>query len=57
MATRPRHLTKRPSLVACPSLTLPAPTRAQDAVNGVIETMQEFTADPRTDARLGKVGR
>ena len=29
----------------------------QDAVNKVIECLQEFTANPKTDARLGKVGR
>lgn len=28
----------------------------QDAVNAVIACMQEFTANPKTDARLGKVG-
>ena len=29
----------------------------QDAVNEVVECMQDFTANPKTDARLGKVGR
>lgn len=29
----------------------------QDAVNGAIAQMQEVTADPKTDARLGRVGR
>lgn len=29
----------------------------QDAVNAVTECMQEFTANPKTDTRLGKVGR
>ena len=31
--------------------------RLQDAVNAAIVCMQEFTANPRTDARLGRVGR
>ena len=30
---------------------------SQDACNRVIATAQEFTADPRTDATLGRVGR
>lgn len=29
----------------------------QDGVNAVIECMQEFTANPKTDTRLGKVGK
>jgi RLL motif-containing protein 1 len=29
----------------------------QDAVNDILITVQEFTADPRTDSSLGKVGR
>ena len=29
----------------------------QDAVNAAIETLQEFTANPKTDAKLGRVGR
>ena len=31
--------------------------RLQDAVNTAIVSMQEYTANPRTDARLGRVGR
>jgi RLL motif-containing protein 1 len=31
--------------------------KLQSDVNGVIATAQNFTADPRTDSRLGKVGR
>ena len=31
--------------------------RLQDAINEVVVAMQELTADPKTDARLGKVGR
>ena len=29
----------------------------QDSVNRVIESLQEFTANPKTDAKLGRVGR
>jgi len=29
----------------------------QDAVNAILITVQEFTADPKTDSALGKVGR
>ena len=31
--------------------------RLQDAVNRAIVALQEFTANPKTDARLGRVGR
>ena len=31
--------------------------RLQDEVNKCICVMQEFTANPRTDSRLGRVGR
>ena len=31
--------------------------RLQDAINEVVVSMQEFTANPKTDSRLGKVGR
>lgn len=31
--------------------------KLQSDVNGVIATAQNYTADPRTDSRLGKVGR
>ena len=31
--------------------------RLQDSVNSAIVSMQEYTANPRTDARLGRVGR
>lgn len=30
---------------------------AQDRVNGLLEAAQEYTADPKTESRLGKVGR
>ena len=30
--------------------------RLQDAINEAVSTLQEFTANPRTDARLGRVG-
>ena len=29
----------------------------QDSVNEILITVQEFTADPKTDSSLGKVGR
>ena len=29
----------------------------QDGVNGILETAQQYTANPKTDAALGKVGR
>lgn len=29
----------------------------QDGINNVLETAQQYTANPKTDARLGKVGR
>jgi RLL motif-containing protein 1 len=29
----------------------------QDRVNGAIESIQQLTANPKTDTRLGKVGR
>jgi RLL motif-containing protein 1 len=31
--------------------------RLQDSVNATIVSLQEFTANPKTDARLGRVGR
>mmetsp|Transcript_74925 Transcript_74925/g.124919 ORF Transcript_74925/g.124919 Transcript_74925/m.124919 type:complete len:252 (+) Transcript_74925:10-765(+) len=31
--------------------------RLQDAVNDIVVCMQEYTANPKTDSRLGKVGR
>ena len=31
--------------------------RLQDAVNRAIVALQEFTANPKTDSRLGRVGR
>jgi RLL motif-containing protein 1 len=38
-------------------LYLDALRGAQDTANGILEAVQAFTADPRTDVRLGKVGR
>ena len=31
--------------------------RLQDGVNAIVVGMQEFTANPKTDSRLGRVGR
>lgn len=52
----------------CVCLRLPCPApravlyildlrELQDAVNDILVTVQEFTANPRTDAALGQVGR
>lgn len=38
-------------------LYLGAMREAQDRANDILETVQAFTADPKTDSRLGKVGR
>ena len=41
-------------------ITLPRrlpPTTSQDAVNDILVSVQEWTANPKTDASLGQVGR